>query len=128
MARPASQHPTQLELEILKVLWPEHPATVRQVRDRLALAGRDLAYTSVMTTLSVMFNKGYVKRKMVSGGFMYEPKIAREKTLGKMLRDLVDRAFGGSPSAAVLNLIKTSDLDAAELKRIREMLDEQEGK
>lgn len=127
MARPASHHPTELELEILKVIWPDHPATVRQVRDRLAeQAGRDLAYTSVMTTLGVMFNKGYLKRKMVNGSFLYEPKVAREKTLGKMLGDLVDRAFGGSPSAAVLNLLKTSDVDAEELRRIRELLDEKQ--
>jgi predicted transcriptional regulator len=125
MARPASHHPTELELEILKVVWPDYPVTVRQVRDRLAeQTGRDLAYTSVMTTLGVMFNKGYLKRKMVNGSFYYEPKVAREKTLGKMLGDLVDRAFGGSPSAAVLNLLKTSDVDAEELRRIRELLDE----
>ena len=125
MARPASHHPTELELEILKVVWPDYPVTVRVVRDRLAeQTGRDLAYTSVMTTLGVMFNKGYLKRKLVNGSFLYEPKVAREKTLGKMLRDLVDRAFGGSPSAAVLNLLKTSDVDAEELRRIRELLDE----
>lgn len=127
MARPASHHPTELELEILKVVWPDYPVTVRVVRDRLAeQTGRDLAYTSVMTTLGVMFNKGYLKRKMVNGSFLYEPKVAREKTLGKMLGDLVDRAFGGSPSAAVLNLLKTSDVDAEELRRIRELLDEKQ--
>jgi len=122
MARPASTYPTQLELELLKILWREHPATVRMVRDALAETGRDLAYTSVMTTLSVMYNKGYLKRKKVGMGYEYQPKVAREKTVSKMMRDLIDRAFGGSPSAAVLNLLKTTDIDKREMQRIRDLV------
>ena len=62
MARPTSKHPTELELEILKVLWRASPLTGRQVRD--ALVGfRDLAYTSVMTIMGIMEDKGYVRRK-----------------------------------------------------------------
>ncbi len=123
MARPASKHPTELELEILKILWRDGPASVRQVRD--ALAGfRDLAYTSVMTIMTIMTKKGYLRRSRSEDGYVYRARITQESTTRRMLRDLVDRAFEGSAAALMLNLLETSDIDADELKRLRELLSE----
>ncbi|GMU23487.1 MAG: BlaI family transcriptional regulator [Phycisphaerae bacterium] len=125
MARPTSKHPTELELEILKILWRDGPASVRQVRD--ALVGfRDLAYTSVMTVMTIMTKKGYLRRSKVEGGYVYRSRISEQVTTRRMLRDLVERVFGGSASAVMLNLLKTQDLDANELKRIRELIDKAE--
>ncbi|MCL4694715.1 MAG: BlaI/MecI/CopY family transcriptional regulator, partial [Candidatus Hydrogenedentes bacterium] len=62
MPRIPSRFPTDLELAILKILWQRGPSTVRQVRDELAKE-RDLAYTSVMTIMTIMADKGYVRRR-----------------------------------------------------------------
>jgi len=118
----SSSHPTELELEVLKVLWREGPWPVRLVRQALAAAGRDLAYTTVMTVMSIMVRKGYLRRDKQGAGFIYRPRIVRRSTLGKMLRDLVDRAFNGSAAAATLHLLQTSDLNREELRQIQELI------
>ena len=118
MSRPTSKHPTELELEILKVLWHIGPATVRQVRDELA-AIRDLAYTTVMTMMTIMDKKGYVQRKKDGRSFVYEATYQEQKASRNMLQDVVDRLFGGSTKAVMQHLLETSDLDESELKQIR---------
>ena len=128
MARPPSKHPTDLELEILKVLWRDGPATVRHVRQALA-PGRKLAHTSVITMMNIMVNKGYLDRKKVGGSYVNRPLVSQEATTRRMLTDLVSRAFDGSAAAVVLNLLETSDLDAEEVRRIRKLLNgKSEGK
>ena len=122
MARPASRHPTELELEILKVLWREGSLTVRQVRDALA-PSRDLAHTSVLTMLSIMVNKGYLARAKRGGRHVYRPRIAEKSVGRRMLGDLVDRVFDGSAAAAMVNLLEAGDLDRDEIRRIREVID-----
>ena len=121
MARPTSRHPTELELEILKILWRDGPGSVREVRDPLAET-RDLAYTSVMTVMNIMTDKGYLKRAKQGSSYVYRPQINEQATLRRMLGDLVDRAFDGSAVAAVLSLLETSDIDAEELKRLRALI------
>jgi BlaI family penicillinase repressor len=123
MARPASRHPTELELEILKILWRDGPSSVRHVRE--ALTGfRDLAYTSVMTIMTIMTRKRYLRRSKAEGGYVYRARITQESTTGRMLRDLVNRAFDGSAAALMLNLLETNEIDAHELKRLRELINE----
>ena len=122
MARPASKHPTELELEILKIIWRIGPATGRQVRD--ALEGfRDLALTSVLTILNVMTRKRYLKRRQGEGGYVYSARVTEQSTIGRILGDLVDRVFNGSTSALMLNLLKTKSMDPDELKHLRELID-----
>ena len=125
MARPASQHPTGLELEMLKVLWRDGPRPVRHVREALAAAGRDLAYTSVMTVMNIMADKGYVRRSRNTkdgGGYVYHPQVRERATTGRMLRDIVDRAFDGSAAAAMVNLLESADVSDGELKQLRELI------
>ena len=121
MARSASRHPTELELEILKVLWQLGSATVRQVRDELA-AVRDLAYTTVMTVMTIMDGKGYVSRVKDGRSFVYRALYHEQKASRNMLQDVVDRVFGGSASAVMQHLLETSDLDDDELKQIRSLI------
>ena len=121
MPRPASKHPTELELEILKILWREGPLPVRAVREALA-PGRERAYTSVMTVMNIMVDKGYLSRRKDGASYVYRARIGEQATTGRMLSDLVDRAFGGSTAAVMLNLLETSDLDEAELREIRTLL------
>ena len=121
MARTVSKHPTELELLILKVLWQLGAASVRQVRDTLAPI-RDLAYTSVMTMLTIMARKGYVSRKKNGRSYVYQAKYHEHKASSNMLRDVIDRLFGGSTTAVMQHLLETSELDDAELKQIRQLI------
>lgn len=121
MARSPSRHPTELELEILKVLWQLGPATVRQVREALVPV-RDLAYTSVMTVMTIMAGKGYVKRNKAGRSFVYEATYHEQKASRNMLQDVVDRLFGGSTKAVLQHLLETSELDEDELKQIRSLI------
>ena len=118
MARVPSKNPTELELEILKVVWQIEPATVRQVRD--ALSGvRDLAYTTVMTVMSIMSDKGYLKRRKDGRSYVYEAVYREQKTSRGLLQDVIDRVFDGSATAVMQHLLETSDIDEDELNQIR---------
>ena len=123
MTRPASRYPTELELEILKVLWRDGPCAVRQVRGALAEGGRELAYTSVMTIMNIMVNKGYLARKKQGPSYVYRPRVTERTTAGKMLRDMVNRVFDGSAAALVVNLLESTEVDEDEISKLREVLD-----
>ena len=121
MARPPSRHPTELELEILKVLWRRGPLPVRGVREALAPA-RPLAYTSVMTIMNIMVDKGYLTRRRTGQSYTYRPRATETTTAARMLRDLMNRVFYGSAAAVMMNLLESADLDQAEIHRLRELL------
>ncbi len=123
MPRPGSEYPTELELELLKVLWAESPLPVRDVRRRLAeQSGRALSHSTVITMLNIMHDKGYVRRQKEGKAFLFAPRAAKDEVVGGMLGDLVTRAFDGSPAAMALNLIDTADLDADELAELRRLI------
>ena len=123
MARPRDDQPTPAELEVLKVLWEQGPATVRDVMDVLN-QGRPRAYTSVMSLLNVMTDKGLLARKPLGRAFTYSAKAPREKTLGGLVDDMLGRVFEGSASALVARLLDQSSPSAAELAEIRRTIDE----
>ena len=121
MARPTSRHPTELELEILKILWRKGALRPREVRD--ALVGfRDLAYTSVVTIMNIMVGKGYLGREKTGPCFTYKTRVTEQNTTRRMLRDLVNRVFGGSPAAVVVSLLDDADLDEAKVRELRAIL------
>jgi predicted transcriptional regulator len=123
MARRESEYPTDLELEILKVLWKESPLPVRDVRTRLADdAGRELAHSSVITMLNIMVRKGYLRRRKEGKAFHFSPKLEQTTLRQGVLGDLAARLFGGSSAEMALNLIETSDIDAAELAELKKLI------
>lgn len=124
MAKPVSEHPTELELQILKVLWGQSPMTVREVRDALEASGRDLAHTTVITMLGTMVAKGQIEKlDPVQGkAFRFAPVIQRDDVSKGMLGDFVDRVFDGSAQAVMLSLFDVADLDAEELASLRKLL------
>lgn len=123
MARPASEHPTELELELLKVLWDEAPLPVREVRARLdERTGRTLSHSTVITMLNIMVRKGFLRRKREGKAFLFAPKVKKENVARGMMGDLLTRVFDGSSSALVLNLIDTADLDADELSELKRLI------
>ena len=122
MARPGSEHPTELELAMLKVLWQRAPQTVETVREALAAAGRELTYSSVITVLNIMVRKKYLRRTKRGRAFEYWPAIEEQGVHRRMLEDLLTRVFDGSARAVVLELLETSDIDADELDAIRKLV------
>lgn len=122
MPRSESEHPTDLELDLLKVLWTESPLLVRDVRARLADEGRPLAHSTVITMLNIMHRKGFVKRKKEGKSFWFTPKVTKDEVTGGMMHDLLERAFDGSPKALVLNLLETTDIDAVELAELKKLI------
>jgi len=127
MARRPQETPTEAELEVLKILWDRGPSTGREVLDVLN-AQRKRAYTSVMSVLNIMADKGQVTRKPQGRAFIYSAKRPREKTLGKMVSSLLGRAFEGSASSLVSQLLDQSKPTPEELDEIRKAIEEYEGR
>jgi predicted transcriptional regulator len=125
MPRPPSRYPTELELEILKLIWRDGSLPAADVRDKLAdEIGRDLAHTSVITTLNVMTDKGYLSRKRNGKSFLFRAKV-RENTISRgMIGDLVDRVFDGSAAAMMLKLIESRNITSDELQEVEKLVSE----
>jgi BlaI family transcriptional regulator, penicillinase repressor len=124
MARPRSEHPTELELQILKVLWERSPQTVREVRQALAAMGRELAHTSVITTLNVMVGKKYLRRSMQGNACLFQPRLSRQQATQRMLGDMLDRVFDGSAKAVVLTLFDCASMKSDDLKELRRLINQ----
>lgn len=123
MARPGSEHPTPSELEILQILWDRGtPATVRDVLETLN-EKKQRAYTSVMSLLNVMTDKGFLERTPQGRAFLYVPAQPREETLAGMVGDLLDRAFAGSANALVTHLLAEAQPSERELDEIHKLIE-----
>jgi len=122
MPRPKYEHPTPAELEVLKILWEQGPSSVREVMQQLNQT-RARAYTSVMSLLSVMTDKHLVTRKAQGRAFIYKARATRDNTLGKMVGDLLGRAFEGSASALVAQLLDQTNPSGEELDAIRRTIE-----
>jgi predicted transcriptional regulator len=123
MPRPREEQPTAGELEVLKVLWDRGPSTGREVMDVLN-AERPRAYTSVMSLLNVMTDKGLLVRVPQGRAFVYRPKVNRDRTLRRMVGDLVGRAFAGSAQELVAQLLDHARPSEEELDAIRRTIEE----
>lgn len=122
MARPKAPHPTPSELEILKLLWEHGALTVREVVDLEASEQKSRAYTSVMSLMNVMAEKGLVKRIPEGRAFRYQPVVTRERTLAGLASDLWERVYEGSTQTLVAHVLEQSRPGEDELQAIRELL------
>ena len=122
MNRPPAPRPTDAELAILRILWDRGPSTVRQVHDVLALE-RQAAYTTALKLLQIMTEKGLVERDERDRTHIYRARLSEETTQRQLVRDLVDRAFGGSASKLVMQALATKRASAEELRDIRKAID-----
>ena len=116
---------TEAELRLMEVLWDKGPATVQQVLHGLSEEA-PLAYNSVLTTIRILEKKGYVKHEKDGRAFVYSPLIERKEATRSEIRRLVSRFFGDSQELLVLNILEDRGVDAAELDRLRKMLQESE--
>lgn len=120
--------PTNAELAILTVLWRRGRSTVRDVHEALR-EGRDepVGYTTILKLLQIMTEKKLVKRDTRARTHVYSAAATEATTRGHLLSDLVDRAFGGSSLALVLQALSSTRATPAELEQIRRLLDERTG-
>ena len=125
MKKSTPSQPTSGELEILRVLWRRGRSTVRDVHE--ALRERRVGYTTVLKLLQIMTEKGLVKRDESERAHVYEVRVPQEQTQTQLVRDLVDRAFGGSPGRLVMQALSSRKATPEERDRIRQLLDELEG-
>jgi len=113
---------TDAELRIMNVLWQTGEGTVQQVLD--ALPGKlALAYNSVLTTIRVLENKGYVKHVKDGRAHVYVPVVPRQEASRSEIRHLVNRFFKNSHEQLVLNILEERGIDPDELRRLRQMLE-----
>ena len=115
--------PTDAELAILRVLWDRGPSTVRQVHDVLARE-RQAAYTTALKLLQIMTEKGLVERDERDRTHVYRARVGEEQTQRQLVRDLVDRAFGGSATKLVMQALAARRASPDELRDIRKAIDE----
>src|ERR687887_988483 len=114
--------PTDAELAILRVLWERGPSTVRQVHDVLGRE-RPAAYTTALKLLQIMTEKGLVERDERDRTHVYRARLSEEQTQRQLVRDLLERAFGGSASKLVMQALATRRASADELREIRRLID-----
>ncbi len=118
--------PTDAELAILNVLWERGPATVREVHETLSKT-QDSGYTTVLKLMQIMTDKGLVVRDESQRAHVYTARSSAQKTQRQLIGDLIDRAFGGSPTQLVMQALSTTHASSEELTAIRKMLDQMEG-
>jgi predicted transcriptional regulator len=123
MPRSPVPRPTDAELAILRILWERGPSTVRQVHDVLARE-RQAAYTTALKLLQIMTEKGLVERDERDRTHIYRARLGEEQTQRQLVRDLADRAFGGSAMKLVLQALAAKRASPEELRDIRKAIDQ----
>ena len=123
MPRAQSATLTEAELRIMQVLWEKKSATVQQVLEALPTS-KPLAYNSVLTIVRILEKKGYVRHVKDGRAHVYLPLIDQKEAKQSEIGHLVSRFFQNSRELLVLNILEDSGLDADELKRLRQLLDE----
>ncbi len=113
--------PTDGELAILQVLWDRGPSTVRQVHETLFEA-RETGYTTTLKLMQIMAEKGLVSRDESARTHIYTAKHGRDVTQQRLISDLMDRAFGGSAAALVMQVLASNPATADELRDIEQMI------
>jgi predicted transcriptional regulator len=125
MARKKSANLTDAELRLMDILWERGSATVGDVVESLP-QNPPLAYSTVLTTMRILENKGYVRHTKESRAFIYHPLVGRDQARESAVTHLLGKFFENSPELLMLNLIEGKKIDAAELKRIRQRIQEAE--
>ncbi|HEY2039906.1 MAG TPA: BlaI/MecI/CopY family transcriptional regulator [Edaphobacter sp.] len=121
MGRKENDALTKLELKIMQVIWREGPSNVVAVQEALE---QPLAYTTVQTMLNILERKGKLKRKLRGRAYEYSAAVTESKAVSHAVRDLVDRMFGGSNEELVMSLIKSKQIDAEQIARLKRKLEE----
>jgi BlaI family transcriptional regulator, penicillinase repressor len=118
-------HPTLTpqELAIMKVVWKLDKATVRDVYETLRRR-RNIAYTTVMTMMKILEEKGYLRKSRVDRAYVYRAAKPRTRVIGAMVKDFLDRVFDGSAAPLLLHLARHRDLSRDDRDMIRRIAED----
>ena len=120
------RRPTEAELAILQVLWEGGPQSVRDIQ-RVLNQAKPTGYTTVLKTIQIMTDKGLVERDESVRPQIYRPRYSQTQTQRQLVRDLMQRAFGGSVKALVLQALADRKSTRAELEAMEKLLEKFEG-
>ncbi len=101
----------------MKIVWDRESATVRDVYEAL-LEQRKVAYTTVMTMMKILEQKGYLKKTQLDRAYVYRPAQPKRQVIGDMVRDFVNRVFNGSAEPLLVHLVEEHNLTREELEEI----------
>jgi predicted transcriptional regulator len=118
---------TEGELRLMDVVWEKVSATAGDVLDALP-KDPPTAYSTVVTTLRILEEKGYLRHTKEGRAFVYHPVVGRNEASRSAVRHLLRRFFNDSPELLVLNVLKDERIDPRELKRLRKLIEESEAK
>jgi len=124
MVRPTAKELTQRELEVMHVFWAAGQSTVADIRDQLAAAGRDLAYTIVATLVRILAEKGFLEQTNSERPFLYQPVRSFEEVSRNIVGDVVQRVFHGSREQLLVRLLEQRGLTAKERAALEAILRE----
>ena len=115
--------PTDAELAILRVLWERGPSTVRQVHEVLTVRVGPTAYTTALKLMQIMTEKGLLERDDSVRPQLYNARQKQSQTQKHLLRDFIDRAYGGSVRSLVMHALSTKKPSAKDLEELEALLD-----
>jgi len=121
-----ASRPTNLELTILRVLWDHGPLSVRDAQ-KILDAVKPTGYTTVLKMLQIMTDKGLVDRDESVRPQLYRPRASQQQTQRQLVRDLLQRAYGGSVKSLVMHALGTSKTSPETVREIEKLLDRLEG-
>ena len=116
---------TNRELDVMAVLWETEGATVAEVQEQL---GDDLAYTTVLTILRTLEDKGFVDHTQEGKAYRYQPLVGRERAGASAVRRLIGKMFQGSPELLLTHLVSDRALSKDDLEGLRHLVDRRLGK
>jgi predicted transcriptional regulator len=114
----------EAELAVMRVLWDESQLTVREVMDRLHERGRNVAYTTVLTFLTRLEQKGMVASDKRGPAYVYRARISRQSVSASRIRTLVEQLYDGAAAPMLLHMIENERLSAEELSQLRKLISE----
>jgi predicted transcriptional regulator len=116
------------ELEVLKTLWDEGPCTVREVLNHLHHRGRKVAYTTVLTFLSRLEQKRFVKSDKSDQAYVYRPLVSRQKVTASRLRSVIEQLYDGAAAPMVLQLMREENFSRDEIAALQNLIDQLDSK
>jgi len=126
MASRRKRRLTELELEIMRIVWRHDEVTVKDLFEALEDAGRPLALPSIRTMLSILQEKGYVKRRPVGRGHAYRAAVSAHEGRRRILKDIIERAFEGSAASLVTALVNGELVSSNEITEVKQLIEQRE--
>lgn len=126
MARKKAQNLTELEQILMNIIWDEPGCAVETIRERLETLGHPLALPSIRTMTGILEKKGYISREAEGRRHLFFPEVSREQAQQSTLRELLQKAFGGSPLSLAATLLNSDMVSKDDIDEVKKLLKEKE--